>query len=521
MTTKDAKYKNLILLRSSHILVWDYFSRYDKKSFQALRSRLSRWEKVGPISKINYTAMLIDTGPDGSEVLRLPGNVPMQVLKEIWPSHRIMVQSTSWPAREIEAEFLINEFPPNSDEQRRIMHYLSSDNGVNGTWLVAVKTAGGKSYASIHSWIMDGTVLLGTFAQKVHLENYLAEILKFTTVTMDEILIIDDGRNTVNKVLANIEKYKHVKAVLAIHRTIHICAQNNITHHDDNESISEINGVSDFVKMVHALGVGFHVSDECQLELVSLVTFGMMTNIKKTVYLSATPERSQWDQDRILSMQLPLDHALVIESAPRLEVQMVRMNSKPSFQDQAIMIDRRGYFNVVRYFDHIMEDDDRYNNWLSIITQLIDEAIALGTNGVGLVVSGRLEFLDKVIDSLSEIYPDKTIGNFSSRIKKIEERMKALECDIVVTTEKSFNGSVNPLRMSDLILCGTQTSKPMVEQIAGRLRGIDGNACRLVDLTDIGYDKLSEYYNNRRRIYRKIAKTVKEKDFVHAVATAD
>ena len=91
--------------------------------------------------------------------------------------------------------------------------------------------------------------------------------------------------------------------------------------------------------------------------------------------------------------------------------------------------------------------------------------------------------------------------------------MAELNRDIVVTTEKSFGGSVNPERMTHLIFLAPLSSPVVVEQIIGRLRGLDGRPCKLLDVWDAGFVKLVEQAKRRRALYRKLATKITETDY--------
>ena len=495
---------SLIARRRSHTLVYNP-GAVSPDGWKDLEKRLSVFEKDARQAVwVSFCAKLLDVDPKGRRVMRLPGEVSDELLRAAFPGHQIGQLPGAWEARSVDVRFRTKEFPPKNSDQVKIVEYLTRDDG-HGTKLVVAGTAAGKSYCSIRAWTEVGDVLLGTFAQTNHLENFLAELLKFTTLTEDEILVVDDGRATLRKVLERPERATRYKAVLVLHRTVW-------TAMADNVSDGAVSGTCEFVRFCQLMGVGTHISDECHMELASVVTLAMLTNFRRTFYLTATAGRTQWSEDRVLKQQLPLGRALVLAKPKRLVVRQVRFDSRPDEVDQRKCINRRDFFDINWYFDYLARPD-KWERWSEMVTRLVQEAFAGGATSVGIVVSGKLEFLDRTVQLMRDAFPERTVGNFSSRVKAGETRMAELERDIVVTTEKSFGGSINPERMSHLLLLAPVSSPVALEQISGRLRGLDGRDCIFLDVWDGGFEKVVNQAKQRWTLYRKLAASFTESEY--------
>lgn len=501
-----------ILRRRTHTLVYRSSER-DAAGYRELENHLSVREKdASGASWVTFRAVLKDTDPHGREVLRLPGEIPDEMLKKAWPNHKIGDAPRAWPSRKVRVKFLAAKFPFKNSDQLKIFEYLSGTHQFDGIIdgvprLVVAGTAAGKSYCSIRAWVERGDVLLGTFAQTVHLENFKAELLKFTDLTEDDILVVDDGRQSIRRVMKSPEALAAIKVVLTLHRTVWFAMQDKIED-------GRITAQNEFVEFVHAAGVGTHISDEAHLELQSLVFLGMMLNVEQTYYLTATPKRTDWMEDRVLGMQLPRDSALYIRSEPRLDTIQVRYDSRPDPMDVGKSVNRRGYFDVPRFFDYLMRPE-KWEITEELLTYYVGKALEEGAHSVGIVVAGKLEFLDLVVARIKVAFPDKTVGNFSSRVKAGETRMAELDRDIVVTTEKSFSGSVNPERMTHMMSIAPITSPVWIEQLSGRLRGLDGRPCVFYDLWDAGFPKLVEQAKRRKTTFKKISVSLTEVDYAH------
>lgn len=501
-----------IVRRRTHILVFSPKVDCDQNGYRALMRNLTIIkEEANGARWASFIGAIEDKDPSGRECLRLPAAIPDDMLRAAWPRHELTVSRRAWAARKVDVSFRLKEFPPKNKDQRDIYDYLTGNGSYRkmvdaGSYLVVAGTAAGKSYCAIRAWAEQyGDVLLGTFAQVTHLNNFRDEILKFTDLTEDEILVIDDGRDTIRRVTKRGDLAKY-KVVMILHRTISNCVQECLTA--DPGKVPRATGINQFSEFVMALGVGTHVSDECHLELQSLVQTAMTLNVERTFYLTATPARTEWMEDRVLQQQLP-PNRIVIKSVPRVEATQLSFDSRPEQQDLLKSVNRRGYFDVPWYFEYLSRAE-KWEPWFEMVTVLIQECIDEGATSVGLVVAGKLEFLDRTVEQLALAFPDKQIGNFSSRVKE-KLRGEELDKDIVVTTEKSFNGSVNPKHLSHLLFCAPIASPVYVEQISGRLRGLEGKPCVLIDVYDSGFDRIREQAKKRRATYKKICKSAKDR----------
>lgn len=489
--------KNLIITRGTHLLIYNPDNR-DRDAWKRVTKNLQLYEQDNQgHNTVSFKAYLKDVDPRGNQVIRVPLSTPMTDLQLAFPAHRAHdARAMVWTARRVTVKFKLDEFPAKNDTQEAAFEYLRT--GGVGACLLQAGTAAGKSYSAIRAWADRGDVLLGTFAQMNHLANFAQEMKKFTDITDDEILIVNDGRATLQRFLDKPERAAKIKAVLVLHRTV---------SRSLGESINSgaVTGVPEFVRFVQLMGVGTHVSDECHLELTSVALLSLMANFSATFYMTATPERTNWSENRLLKAVLPFQEAMVIESESRVRVINAPINSNPELSDERKCLNRfRGTFDPSAYFDWIRLKPERMAWWLERLTIAIQMCQDDGAESIGVVLAGKLEFLDEVEAYLQGLFGTERVGNFSSRTK-LSVREPHLHRDFVVTTEKSFNGSVNPTRMTHLIMCASVSSAPQLKQIAGRLRGVNGRPCVFVDLHDTGFERLRAQATARAKVLKGIS----------------
>jgi hypothetical protein len=496
----------LIVRRRTHFLVYGYDRGQSADGRKELDRELSVWETLaGGKRWLTMRAQLRDIDPFNRKVLRIPrGNLDEGLLSAAWPRHAWRDSTTPWKPRKIAVKFNVQDYPFRNHGQARAFNYLAGEDDEGrpepGSRLLVAGTAEGKSYCSIRAWTRYGDVLLATFALAAHLQNFRSELFKFTDLTEEEVFVADDGRDSLKKAMKTPQKYK---VALVLHRTVSNCY----------DAVIDPDGVvlapGEFTEFVQALGIGTYISDECHMEYKSIAVLSMMLNVARTFYLTATLGRTDWKENHILMNILPTGTALVLPKEKRLRVRSVSFNSRPKQEEQARCTDRqRGFFNPVAYFDYI-RTAEKYGPWWEMVSSLVEECFSRGATGVAVVLSGKLEFLDRVYADAVASMPQRSVGNFSSRTP-ISRRMEELDRDVIITTEKSFKGSVNPPRMSHMIVLAPIGSAIWIEQISGRLRGRDGGECILIDVWDRGFIKLIEQSRRRRTVFRKISKEIEE-----------
>jgi hypothetical protein len=193
-------------------------------------------------------------------------------------------------------------------------------------------------------------------------------------------------------------------------------------------------------------------------------------------------------------------------------VTQIEFSSGSDEGDHLLCIGQHGHFDPNGFFRYLGKPS-KYPAWLEMVRSLVQRSFdEPGSQSVAIVLSGRLEFLDRVVQDMRRLFPGRTVGNFSSMVGKAS-RLAELEKDIVVTTDKSFNGSINPVRVSHMILLAPVSSQTWVEQICGRLRGEGGLSCRVLDAWDGSFPKLREQVKRRYTILKKLSTDIEREEY--------
>jgi len=462
----------MIEISPSYIVVKDY------KKKEGLERYLTVWDSVyhrpsfeGFIKYKNY--------------LILPRGIDPQVLKKHFPYKDIKKKNVK-EINKLEDIEMNEEFKPRDSKQVEAIEFLNETGKFehlnNQTQKVlSLRTGDGKTYCSINYFINNNLIPLITVDQLSTMKQWRREITKFTTLKEENVYFIA-GKDTIKELEE--ESVDNNRVYVASHRTV-----SNLLSKDPLR----------FYKLIKKLNIGVKIYDEAHVEWENILRMDSFSNVKYTLYLTATPSRSDYKENRV--------YQRMFESVPKYglkskynnaynKILMVEYDTQPDDKREAKM--KTGYgFSTNKYSDYI--ENDKYDYFLDIIKKLVTK---MGDRKMAIIVH-KNSLLLKLADSLDEEFSDKEVGTFSSVISDIEERKKELDKDIIVSTDKSFDKAIDVENLKGLINTVPMSSKTKTEQLIGRLR--EDNSI-FIDMTDVGFKstKRQQYY--RKKILKLKAK---------------
>jgi len=172
------------------------------------------------------------------------------------------------------------------------------------------------------------------------------------------------------------------------------------------------------------------------------------------------------------------------------------------------MYNRYG-FSVNDFYHYVFDNDDKLIQFLKIIKKIMD--LCINKKGKIAILVHNIEHVEVLQEFLSEIYPDKEIGLFYSKIKK-ELLKNELEKKIIISTDKSLGKAIDIPNLRFLISTIPTSSDIVLHQISGRLRKLPDREVMYFDLTDIGFHACKAQQKKRKAYMRHRAKTIKQLD---------
>jgi hypothetical protein len=412
------------------------------------------------------------------DILILPRGIDPQILKKYFPYKDIKRKKVK-EVNKLKGVELNEEFKPRDAKQVEAIDFL---NGKDNTQkILALRTGDGKTYCSIHYFTTNNLIPLITVDQLSTMKQWRDEIIKFTNLEEENIFFIA-GKDTIKELEEN--EVDNNRVYVASHRTI-----SNLIQKDPIR----------FFKLIKKLNIGVKIYDEAHVEWENILRMDSFSNVKYNIYLTATPSRSNYKENRV--------YQRMFESVPKYglkskydnaynKILMVEYDTEPGSKRESKM--KTGYgFSTNKYSDYI--ENEKYDYFLEIIVKLVKK---MGDRKVAIIVH-KNSLLLKLAESLSDEFSEKEVGTFSSVISDIEERKKELDKDIIVSTDKSFDKAIDVENLEGLINTVPMSSETKTEQLIGRLRENDSI---FIDMTDVGFKstKRQQYY--RKKILQLKAK---------------
>lgn len=348
-------------------------------------------------------------------------------------------------------------------------------------------TGKGKTFVAIASICYTGDRAIIITNSIEWLEQWKAKILEYTPINEKEIYMIK-GTPSVDKILhRNPMDYK---IFLASHGTL--------------KSYGDKRGWNKVEDLFKYLQCGVKIFDEAHLYFENLAKIDFHSNTKRTLYLTATPERSNETENNIYKLyfkNIPSIDLFDEDNDPHTDYIAMFFNSHPSPYDVSGC---KGAYGLDRnkYIAYVVKQP----NFKMLCSILIN--MTLKFKGKILFFIGTNDALNTVKQHILSEFPflENSIGVYTSIIT--ENKTEQLHKKIILSTTKSA-GTASDIK--DLI-CTVNLAEPfksnvLAKQTLGRTR-VDKSL--YIDLIDTGFFYTKNYYKSKKPTFSIYAKSCKE-----------
>ena len=377
---------------------------------------------------------------------------------------------------------------PKNDIQRKSISFLIGEESFKYTkkysqLLLNLPTGEGKTYvtsASLQFLSMKSIIITPTDRIK---KQWIDTFLNMTDV--DEKYICDiNGSSMIEKLMK--QKNLKYKIYIVNHGTLLSYVKNN-----------SWNALHNFFKTIK---VGIKIYDEAHLNFESILRIDLNTNTKKTIYLTATFERSDHRENALFNIcfknVIRYGYEVREEIRKHIMYLAVLYNSNPSLAEQAYMVTNRG-FNKIRFSNYQSEDDKFYDALAYAINYFKSK------EGKIMVLSSSIEQVEKITKFINDSFDELTVGSYHSKMSN-DEKEKSLQADIISTTPKSLGTGADIHGLRTVVMCEAYSSTVQADQVSGRLREYSSkDSTFYVELVDVGFKKVYKMYRNRLTVFKK------------------
>ncbi len=347
-------------------------------------------------------------------------------------------------------------------------------------------TGSGKTFVTVAAICFSGARSIIITNSLDWLKQWEAKIMEYTPLTTKDIYFIS-GSTSINKIL-NRDPLRY-KIFLASHNTI--------------KSYGDRNGWDKVEELFKYLKCSFKIYDEAHLYFDNLCKIDFHSNTKKTLYLTATPQRSNKDEDNIYQLYFKNIPSIELLEEQDAHVNYIAMhfNSHPHPQDIQKCKNVYG-FDRIAYANYVVNKE----NFMHIVNILID--LVLGINGKVLIYIGTNNAITVVYNYIISQFPflRNNVGIYTSMVK--ENKYNELCKKIILSTTKSCGAASDIKDLSVTINLAEPFKSPVLaRQTLGRCRKDNS---LYIDIVDNGFFYTKKYYEAKKPIFSRYAKSCKD-----------
>ena len=387
------------------------------------------------------------------------------------------------------------KYLPKNDVQKQAIRFILGLAEYNYTLpysqlCINLMTGKGKTYVTIASMAWEECKFIVITSINGWLQQWIEKVLEYTDFKKSEILQLNT--KVIDKILngkLNLSKYK-----------MYTCNHKTFGEYGNKHGWDKI---EDLFKL---LKVKYKIFDEAHLYFDSMSMIDFHSNCYKTLYLTASPYRSDDKENMIYRTYFEFVPSIELfnkERDAKTRYVSIHFNSHPlSIQIMACM----NKFGLVkpRYVEYLLTNQ---NFWM-LIYICFNEAVLPNPGRTLLLVetNNAIPVLKSWIEKEFPEYIGK-IGVFYGETKE-EDRAIAKKKQIVITN-RMCGGTC--LDIENLGVCFPllvpAKSKVIAHQLFGRV-GREGTVLPnflYLDIVDEGFRKLKEYYTNKLPVFMKYA----------------
>ena len=387
-------------------------------------------------------------------------------------------------------------YKPRDEEQITALKFLAGvdefyENQFCSQLSLNLNTGKGKTYCSLSSICYFKYKTMIITASNSLLSQWKDEALKYTTLKSNEIIQIS-GSDKINMILMG-------KSKISEEGQIFLCS------HGTLQSFGSSYGWDKVYKLFEYLGIGIKIFDEAHTNFTNMLMIDFYTNVYKTFYVTATPGRSSWREDRIFQLSLKNVPAIDLfdeNKDRRTSYVAIKWNSRPNPQQISMCRNKYG-LDRMKYIDYVTKQPAFYD-MMRIVMDLV-----IKCKGRVLMYIGTNEGILRVYYWLGQNYPEflGDIGIFTSLLSK-EQKLGEKKKKLLLSTTKSagLGEHIEGLKMT-IVLAEPFKSEIIARQTLGRTR--DDNTL-YIELVDLGFKYIKKFYFDKLPVFNKYATDVSD-----------
>ena len=400
--------------------------------------------------------------------LAIPRWYPKSLLDKHFPAHRTLDEAPSGPPPDPPGPIPLLA-KPRDGTQREVVDYLAGE----GAWrrladepqrVLAMQTGRGKTWAALAHMCRTGQRTIVFLHKKSLIANpWIKDAREFAGLGEDDVAVLS-GRESVARWVDGGEDPKTRRLFLCVIRT----PSNMLRTPEDTALLRRFFKRASF---------GLKIYDETHLEYRAIQMLDFEFNAWRTLYLSATPARTDRSAQRLYAMTLP----------PKSKWFGLETRNRDARYHNVVFElvspgeecpEKNGPADLAFYNRWIAERFDLYwpavRKWTDLISR---------TGAKAAVVCGTLDLVDEMVRRLSARHGAERVGEFTGRITDPEEKAVMLRRDFVVATLKALDAG-DDSALGAVVNLQPMSSRVAIPQLVGRIRKRDNSPHLFVEIMD-------------------------------------
>lgn len=355
---------------------------------------------------------------------------------------------------------------------------------------INLNTGAGKTYVSIAASAILGVRSIMITSSIDWIKQWKSRIVEYTDTKPNEIYTLV-GIGSIAQIvndMVDIHKYKYI---LASHQTI--------------KSYGDKHGWDKVGELFYKLKVGLKIYDEAHLDFDNICDIDFATDTMKTLYLTATPARSDKDENVIYQASFQTVPSIDLfdeDNDPRTNYLAISYSSHPSPMDIEYCKNAYG-FNRIAYCDYIIKSPTFYKLLRVLIENIIKK------NAKTLIYIGTNNAIQTIYDWIENSFPELSgeVGIYTTLISDKTVKEEQLKKLIILSTTKSCGAAIDIKGLKQtIVLAEPFRSEVLARQTLGRTRDRDTD---YIDIIDRGFYSMNNYYKAKYPIFQKYALSMK------------
>ena len=469
---------NKITVKHSSI----HIANYEMGECTRLENIFSIWDKLTHTTHIK--GLVYD---EENKILMVPRGIDISYLENLFKEQAVVDTGHDSMGK---IEDIMIKYKPRDDVQMDAISFMVGHDKFRGNARksqlnINLNTGKGKSYCSIVATAILKLRSMVITSSVNWLKQWKGYILEYTDTKPQEIYMMV-GSATIHRLLdTDISNYKYI---LASHSTI--------------KSYATKFGWDKISELFEYCNIGIKIYDEAHLNFDNMIYIDAYTNTYKTYYVTATPARSDADENIIFKYyfkNVPSIDLFNDEEDPHTDYISMHYNSKPRVQDISLCANAYG-FDKNKYSKYVVQQD----NFYKLLHILIKLAINNGDKNIFYIATNdAIKIVYKwIIDNYPELSND--VGIYTSIIT--ENKKEQLNKKIILSTTSSLGAAmdVKGLKMV-VVLAEPFKSEVKARQSLGRTRD---HFTYYIEIVDVGFQRIRRYHTSKMPIYKKYALSV-------------